>query len=88
MPELCRFYNIVIRMLYSDNSQHHKPHFHVYYNEYEASVGIDGDLLAGNLPLKQLKLVQAWAVIHEDELYDTWNKAIRNIPFEKIEPLK
>lgn len=88
MPELCRFYNIVIRMLYSDNSQHHKPHFHVYYNEYEASVGIDGDLLAGNLPLKQLKLVQAWAIIHEDELYDTWNKAIRNIPFEKIEPLK
>ncbi|WP_296558582.1 DUF4160 domain-containing protein [uncultured Acetobacterium sp.] len=88
MPELCRFYNIVIRMLYSDNSQHHKPHFHVYYNEFEASVGIDGDLLAGNLPVKQLKLVQAWAVIHEDELYDTWNKAIRNIPFEKIEPLK
>ncbi|MDZ5726713.1 MULTISPECIES: DUF4160 domain-containing protein [unclassified Acetobacterium] len=55
IPELCRFYNIVIRMLYSDNFQHHKPHFHVYYNEYEASVGIDGDVLVGNLPVKQLK---------------------------------
>ncbi len=42
MPELCRFYNIVIKMLYSDNSQHNKPHFHVYYAEFEASVGVDG----------------------------------------------
>ena len=37
MPELCRFYNIVIKMIYNDNSQHHKPHFHVYFAEYEAS---------------------------------------------------
>ena len=88
MPELCRFYNIVITMLYNDDSQHHKPHFHVYYNEYEASVGIDGELLAGSLPLKQLKLVQAWAVIHEDELYAAWNNAVRSKPFGKIEPLK
>ena len=88
MPELCRFYNIVIKMLYNDDSQHHKPHFHVYYNEYEASVGIDGELLAGSLPLKQLKLVQAWAVIHEDELYAARNNAVRSKPFGKIEPLK
>ena len=88
MPELCRFYNIVIKMLYNDDSQHHKPHFHVYYNEYEASVGIDGELLAGSLPLKQLKLVQAWAVRHEDELYAAWNNAVRSKPFGKIEPLK
>ena len=54
MPELCRFYNIVIKMLYSDNSQHNKPHFHVYYAEFEASVGVDGELLAGSLPVKQL----------------------------------
>lgn len=66
MPELCRFYNIVIKMIYSDDDQHHKPHFHVYYAEYEASVGVDGELLAGSLPVKQLKLVQAWAAIHED----------------------
>ena len=72
MPELCRFYNIVIKMLYSDNSQHNKPHFHVYYAEFEASVGVDGELLAGSLPVKQLKLVQAWAAIHEEELYATW----------------
>ena len=33
MPELCRFYNIVIKMIFNDNEKHHKPHFHVYYNE-------------------------------------------------------
>ena len=80
MPELCRFFNIVIKMIFSDNTQHHKPHFHVYYAEYEAAVGIDGELLAGSLPV--------WAAIHEDELYAAWNNAVRNIPFGKIEPLR
>ncbi|MBQ2670600.1 MAG: DUF4160 domain-containing protein [Alphaproteobacteria bacterium] len=88
MPELSRFYNIIIKMLYSDNSQHHKPHFHVFYAGYEASVGIDGELIVGSLPVKQLKLVQAWAAIHEEELYKAWNNAVRNIPFDKIAPLK
>ena len=88
MPELCRFFNIVVKMIFSDTDQHHKPHFHVYYAEHEASVGVDGELLAGSLPVKQLKLVQAWAAIHEDELYAAWNNAVRNIPIDKIEPLK
>ena len=88
MPELCRFFNIIIRMLFSDDAQHHKPHFHVYYAEYEASIGIDGELLSGSLPVKQLRLVQAWAAIHEDELYSAWIKAVRNEPIDKIEPLR
>lgn len=88
MPELCRFYNILIKMIYLDEEQHHKPHFHVFYGEYRASIGIDGELLAGKLPVKQLKLVQAWAAIHEDELYQAWNNAVRGIPFGKIEPLR
>ncbi len=75
-------------MIFKDDSQHHKPHIHVYYNEYEASVGIDGELIAGSMPVKQLKLVQAWLVIHEDELYEAWNNAVRGMPFGKIEPLK
>ena len=75
-------------MLYNDNSQHSKPHFHVFYAEYEASVGIDGELLAGSLPIKQLKLVQAWAILHEDELYRAWNSAVQGTPFGKIDPLQ
>lgn len=88
MPEICRFYGIIIKMLYSDTVQHHKPHIHAYYQDYEASVGIDGELLAGSMPVKQLKLIQAWLVLHEDELYAAWNKAVQNIPFGKIEPLQ
>jgi hypothetical protein len=75
-------------MIYSDNLRHHKPHFHVFYAEYEASVGVDGELLAGSIPVKQLKLVQAWAAIHEEELYAAWVKAVKNEPFDKIEPLR
>ncbi len=88
MPELARFYGIVIKMIFNDNGQHNKPHFHVYYGEYEASVGVDGELLAGSLPIKQLRLVQAWAAIHEDELYQAWNSAVRGEAFGKIAPLQ
>ena len=59
MPELSRFAGIIIKMLFNDTVQHNKPHVHVYYGEYQASVGIDGELLAGSLPVKQLKMV--WA---------------------------
>ena len=67
MPELCRFYNIVIKMIFMDD---------------------EGELLAGSLPVKQLRLVQAWAAIHEDELYKAWNNAVRGEELGKIEPLK
>ncbi len=85
---LSRFYGITIKMIFSDDAQHHKPHFHVYYNEYSASIGVDGELLTGSLPVKQLKLVAAWAALHENELYAAWNKAVKNENFSKIEPLR
>ena len=53
-----------IEMLFSDNIKHNNPHIHVYYNEYEASIGLDGELLAGSIPVAQLKLVQAWIDLH------------------------
>lgn len=56
MPELCRFAGIIIKLLYNDTVQHNKPHVHVFYGEYEASVGVDGELLAGALPVKQLRI--------------------------------
>lgn len=87
MPELTRFYGIVIKLIYMDEGQHHKPHIHVYYGEYTASVGIDGELLAGSLPIKQLRLVQAWLILHEDEVYAAWNNAVRGEVFRKIAPL-
>ena len=88
MPELCRFNGISISMLFKDISQHNKPHVHVIYAEHEATVGIDGELLSGSLPSKQFKLVQAWLILHEEELYAAWNKAVQSQPFDKIEPLR
>ena len=88
MPEISRFYGIIIKMIYQDTGQHNKPHVHVYYGDYRASVGIDGELLAGSLPVKQMKLVSAWLTLHEDEAYGAWNTAVAGIPFERIEPLR
>lgn len=44
MPELSRFGGMVIYLLFYDNVQHNKPHVHVYYGEYEAAIGVDGEL--------------------------------------------
>ena len=52
MPELSRFEGMIIYMLFRDNKEQNKPHVHVYYGEYKASIGIDGELLAGKLPSK------------------------------------
>ena len=87
MPEVSRFFGIIIRMMYQDEKEHHKPHVHVLYGDFEASVGIDGELLAGALPAKQYKLVVAWLILHEDELYRAWNQAVAGRPFGRIKPL-
>jgi hypothetical protein len=52
MAELCRFYGIIIRMMVDDIGQHNKPHIHVQHAEYNAAIGLDGELLAGYLPTK------------------------------------
>jgi hypothetical protein len=62
-----------------DHKQHHKPHIHAQYAAYEASVALDGELLAGEIPSKKLALVQAWITLREDELYAAWNNAVQNI---------
>ena len=88
VSELCRFYGTIIKMLFPDIEQHNKPHIHAHYQDHEASVGIDGELLARSIPMKQPKLIRAWFILHEDELYACWNKAVQNIPFGKIGPLR
>ncbi len=87
MPEISRFYGIVIKMIYNDNDKHHKPHVHVYYVEYEASMAFDGEVLDGKMPLKQVRIVSGWMALHEDELYEAWNNAVRSKTFGKIELL-
>jgi len=82
MPEISRFYGIVVYMFFYD---HNLPHFKVKYGEFEANILVEnGNLLNGNFPLSKLKLVQAWAEIHQDELLDMWS----NKNFHKINPLQ
>jgi hypothetical protein len=88
MPELSRFEGIVIKMLFNDTVQHNKPHVHVTYGEYKAAIALDGELLAGSLPYKQLKMVIGWLAFHEEDVYKAWNKAVRNEQFDKIPPLR
>ena len=60
-----------------------------FYNHADFCIGTGRMGLALHREyFEQLKLVQAWAAIHEEELYATWNKAVRNEPFGKIEPLR
>lgn len=87
MPELSRFEGIVINMFFGDDDQHHKPHVHVIYGEYKASIGIDGQLLAGSLPARQYKMVVEWLALREEEVYEAWNKAVKGEHFDKIKPL-
>ena len=73
MPELSRFYGIIVTMYMEINEPHQVPHFHVRYNEYRASYSIDPIAqLAGALPRRQQRLVEAWAELHQSELLDTW----------------
>ncbi|MDR0416557.1 MAG: DUF4160 domain-containing protein [Propionibacteriaceae bacterium] len=74
-------------MFFDDTDRHHRPHVHAYYGGHNASVGLDGELLAGDMPLKQLRMVQAWIAIHEDELYRAWTRALRHEPAQPIAPL-
>lgn len=88
MPELSRFAGMIIYMLFCDVKQHNKPHVHVYYGEFEAVIGVDGELLAGSLPHKQLKIVTGWLAFHEDDVYKAWNLAVKGEHFEKIPPMQ
>ncbi|MBQ0165662.1 MAG: DUF4160 domain-containing protein [Treponema sp.] len=87
MPELSRFEGMVIYMLFRDNQEHNKPHVHVYYGEYEASIGIDGELLSGRLPQRQMKMIVGWLALHEEEAYAAWNLAVSGEHFQKIAPM-
>jgi len=87
MPELSRFQGIIIKMLFKDTAKHNKPHVHIFYGEHEASVGVDGEMLAGSLPVRQYKMLVGWLALHEEEVYTAWNNAVQGIQFNKIKPL-
>ena len=73
MPELSRFYGIIIRMFVEVGGRHHRPHFHAYYDEHVAVFTLDPvELVAGMLPQRQRRLVEAWGELHQAELIADW----------------
>ena len=89
MPELSRFFGIVIRMFVETGGQHHRPHFHAYYQQHAAVFAVDTiECLGGELPTAQRRLVEAWAEIHRVELQRDWDLLQSGRPPVKIEPLR
>ncbi len=84
MPEISRFYGIMIRM-YLIDSEHPPRHIHIKYAEYEAVMELENlNIMEGALPKKCRQLVREWAEIHQEALIDMWNTQ----NFHKIEPLE
>ena len=89
MPALSMFYGIIVYMYFLDDQQHHEPHIHVRYQDDEVVVAIpSGKVLGGAIPDPKMKLVQAWIVLHVDELMADWLLATTGQPLYKIDPLK
>ena len=85
MPELSRFFGIVITMYASD---HNPPHFHAEYNGQEGLFSItDGVFIKGSLPSKEARLVLAWYEIHKEELIANWDNLSSGKSHTKIAPL-
>ena len=86
MPEISRFYGIVIRMYFDD---HGAPHFHAFYGGQAAAVDITGlELLEGALPKRAMLHVLEWAFEHRRELLENWELARHGTQLKKIAPLE
>lgn len=86
MPELSRFYGIVVRMFFGD---HPPPHFHAEYGSHQVLVDIRTlAVISGKFPPRAMGLVTEWAALHQDELLQQWQRAERHEPLEKIAPLE
>ena len=86
MPEISRFFGIIIRMYFDD---HEPPHFHAVYSGMEVEVGIDPiEIREGDMPNRAVSMVLEWAALHQRELMDDWRRLRTSRPALKIAPLR
>jgi len=86
VPEISRFFGIVIAMFYDDHSP---PHFHVRYGEQKVIIAIETlTVLQGRLSPRALGLVMEWAELNKQELKDDWELAESHEPLKPIKPLE
>ena len=88
MPTISMFYGILIRM-FLGKKEHNPPHFHAYYQDYKGTFDITtGEMIEGNLPIRQIRLVTAWAELHKEELLADWQLSQSGEKPYTIEPLR
>jgi len=86
MPEISRFFGIVVKMFFGD---HNPPHFHAEYGGDLALIDIRTlSVFSGRLPPRVLGLVIEWAALHQQELLADWERARSQHTLEKIAPLE
>jgi len=85
MPEISRFFGVVICMFWTD---HNPPHFHAFYSGDEAQISLDGEVMRGRLPRRALSLVLEWLASRRHELADDWERARNRQPLLPIAPLE
>jgi len=87
MPVISFFYGIIVYMFW-DEGTHNKPHIHVEYDHYTATIDLDGKYIKGKLPPKKKKLLDAWIELRHEDLNVCWKLMKNGEPAIKIEPLK
>jgi Domain of unknown function (DUF4160) len=85
VPRISVFYGIAIWM-YWNEGRHARPHFHARYAESAASIDLDGEVIAGELPGRAVSRDRV-ARLHRDELEANWERARREEPLQPIDPL-
>ena len=89
MPEISRFFGIVIRMFVEAGGPHNLPHFHAYYQDHVGVYTLHPvERRARHLPSRQERLVLAWAELHQEKLLSNWGTLQQGRPPSKIEPLR
>jgi len=88
MPLVSSFFGILVYMYKKKNSPHHKPHVHAVFAGDKMSIAADGEILAGGLPRKQQKYVEAWVALREDEINASWIALNENSEVIKIKGLE
>lgn len=85
MPRISEFYGIVISMYHRE---HGVPHFHATYAGETVVISIEtGEVIAGAVPPRALRLIVEWFELHRDELRLNWSRAREAAPLVRIEPL-
>ena len=89
MPEISRFFGVIIRMYAELGAPHHLPHLHAYYQNAVGIYRIDQiEMIEGTLLRKEQRLIEAWIVLHQNELLENWERLQSGELPLKIAPLK